>query len=165
MTIDVFLSRPTKLPKALEADYQEFHTYVETDHGLRLRRLGSTDHSDEAPLRAIIELMGQCKGAIILGYPQIEIYHHIRRNVDVSRDPTLLFPTSWNQIEGSLAFGAKLPVLVIAHPGIGGGIFDHGVTGQYVLTEDLSEKEWFKRLPFQQLLAKWKARINTDPSS
>jgi hypothetical protein len=162
VAIDVFISRPTKLPKPFEAAYQEFHAHAETDHGLRLRRLGSSDFSDEAPLRAIIEIMAQCKGAIILGYPQIEIYHHIRRSADVSKDPTLLFATPWNQIEGSLAYGAKLPVLVIAHLGVGGGIFDHGVTGQFVLAEDLSDGEWFRRVPFQQLLAKWKTRMSTN---
>jgi hypothetical protein len=162
MAIDAFISRPTKLPKPFEDAYKAFHAYAEKHHGLRLRRLGSTDYSDEAPLRAIIDIMDECKGAIILGYPQIEIYQHIRRSDDVSQDPTLLFPTPWNQIEASLAFGAKLPVLVIGHPGIGGGVFDHGVTGQYVLTEDLSLKDWFLRQPFQQLLAKWKQRI--DPT-
>ena len=163
MAIDTFVSRPTKLPKSFEDAYSAFHCYVEKHHGLRLRRLGSTDYSDEAPLRAIIEIMDECKGAIILGYPQIEIYHHIRRSIDVSQDPTLMFPTPWNQIEASLAFGAKLPVLVIGHPGIGGGVFDHGVTGQYVLTEDLAQMDWFMQQPFQQLLAKWKKRI--DPSA
>jgi hypothetical protein len=162
MTIDAFISRPTTLPKPFEDAYKTFHAYIEQQHGFRLRRLGSTDYSDEAPLRAIIDIMDECKGAIILGYPQIEIYHHIRRSAAVSQDPTLLFPTPWNQIEASLAFGAKLPVLVIGHPGIVGGVFDHGVTGQFVLTEDLSKKDWFMQQPFQQLLGKWKKRI--DPS-
>lgn len=161
MPTDVFLSRPTKLPPAFESAYKLFHAYLEKKHHLRLRRLGDTDHSDEPPLRAIIDVMGECKGAIILGYPQIEIYQHIRRSIDIFQDPTLLFPTPWNQIEGALAYGTKLPVLVIGHPGIGGGIFDHGVTGQYVLTVDLTDKKWFMQLPFQQLLAKWTKRMAT----
>src|SRR5690606_6220135 len=104
--------------------YQSFHREIQESYDLRFRRLGDTDYSPEAPLQAIIELMGECKGAVVLGYPQIEIFHHIRNNVDVTQNPTLLFPTPWNQIEGSLAYGAKLPVMVIAHPGVGGGVFD-----------------------------------------
>lgn len=162
MAFDVFVSRPTKLPTTFEHAFKEFQAHVENDHGLRLRRLGDSDYSPDAPLQAIIEIMDECQGAIILGYPQVEIFHHIRRNVNVTQEPTLLFPTPWNQIEGSIAYGAKLPVLVVAHPGIGGGIFDHGVTGQFVLNEDLSVKDWSKRSPFQQLLTKWKARFARD---
>lgn len=156
---DIFLSRPTKLPPAFEAAYQLFHSHLQSQHQLRLRRLGDTDFSDEPPLKAIIDIMAECQGAIILGYPQVEIYQHVRRNTNIQQDPTLLFPTPWNQIEGALAYGTKLPVLVIGHPGIGGGIFDHGVTGQFVLTVDLTNKKWFKELPFQQLLAKWMKRM------
>lgn len=159
MVTDVFLSRPSKLPPEFEAAYKAFHKAMETEHNIRLRRLGDTDYFPDAPLRAIIEIMSECRGAIVLGYPQIEIFHHVRKSVDVTQLPSLLFPTPWNQIEGSLAYGADLPVLVVAHPGVGGGVFDHGVTGQFVLTEDLSTRGWHTKRPFQQLLEKWLIRV------
>lgn len=163
MPIDVFVSRPSSLPKEFDAAYKLFHKYLQSKHGLKLRRLGDTDYSDEAPLVAIVDIMAECRGAIILGYPQMEIFQQICRSVDVDKEkdknPAMLLPTPWNQIEGALAYGVKLPVLVIGHPGIGGGIFDHGVTGQFILKVDLKSKDWFMKPPFQQLLAKWMKKI------
>lgn len=160
MNTHIFVSRPSKLPKAFERAYYNFHGFLESHEGLSPRRLGSTDYSLDAPLQAIIRIMDECMGAIIMGYPQVEIFYHIRRSDSITQEPTLLFPTPWNQIEGSLAYGAKLPVLVVAHPGIGGGIFDHGVTGQFVLTEDLSDKAWFQKPPFQHVFREWKNRMS-----
>jgi hypothetical protein len=165
MPTSIFVSRPTKLTKEFDAAYKPFHSYLQSKHKLRLRRLGDTDHSPEPPLRAIIDLMSECRGAIILGYPQVEIYQHVRKSIEIRQDPTMLFPTPWNQIEGALAYGTKLPVLVIAHAGIGGGIFDHGVTGEFVLTLDLTDKKWFMHVPFQQLLAKWSKKMTTHKKS
>lgn len=159
MPYNIFVSRPTKLPKEFEDVYRKFHNYLEKEHNLTLRRLGDTDHSDEPPLEAIIEIMSECQGAIILGYPQVEIFQQICRSVDITKDPALILPTPWNQIEGALAYGAKIPVLVIGYPGIGGGIFDHGVTGKFVLTVDLKDKKWFTNQPFQQLLTKFMKKV------
>lgn len=153
--MNVFISRPTSLPKSFEAAYDEFHQFLQQD-GIVPRRLGSTDYPFESPLQGVIDLMEQCGGAIILGYPQIEMYQHVRRNTKITIEPAMMFPTPWNQIEGALAFGIKLPVLVVAHPEVQGGIFDYGVTGKYVLSLDLSKRRWHETGSFQQLYSQWK---------
>ncbi len=153
--MNIFISRPTSLPKAFEAAYTEFHAFLK-EEGIVPRRLGSTDTPYGSPLQGVIDLMGECQGAIILGYPQIEMFQHVRRSTIIKVDPAMMFPTPWNQIEGALAYGAKVPVLVVAHPEVHGGIFDHGVTGNYVLSLDLSTLRWHEALAFQQVYSQWK---------
>lgn len=155
---NIFISRPSTLPKNFARAYDGFDSFLAAE-GFSGRRLGSTDYSLDAPLQAIIRIIDDCRGMIVLGYPQIEIYQHVRRSDSIQQDPSFRFATPWNQIEAALGYGAKIPVLVIAHPGIGGGIFDHGVTGQYVLSIDLSVKDWHLREDFKQVYSEWKKKI------
>ncbi len=158
MPTNVFVSRPSKLPRLFEAAYDGFHKFLKQEK-YAPRRLGSTDYSLNAPMQAIIRIMDECDGVIVLGYPQIEIFQHFRRNQDIKKDPSFQFPTPWNQIEAALGYGAKLPVLVVAQEGIAGGIFDHGVTGEYVLSIDLSIKKWHEGREFKQVYSDWKSRL------
>jgi len=70
-----------------------------------------------------------------------------------------VFPTPWNQIEATLAFKQRIPVLVIAHEGVSGGVFDYGVTGEYVHIAKLNRKDWHKEKHFQGVFQQWKKRI------
>lgn len=58
-----------------------------------------------------------------------------------------------------LACASEKPILVVVHPGISGGVFDHGFTGEGVLHLDLSEAGWFERAEFQQPFAEWLAEV------
>lgn len=71
----------------------------------------------------------------------------------------MVFPTPWDQIEATLAFKARLPVLVVANNGVAGGVFDRGVTGEYVLTMDLKKKYWYKDKDFLGVFKEWKSHI------
>jgi hypothetical protein len=76
-------------------------------------------------------------------------------------------PTPWNQIEGALAYASHKPILVVAHPGISGGVFDHGITGEGVLHLDLTQATWFEKPEFQQPFAEWlgEVRDRTEASA
>lgn len=152
--MNVFVSRPTILSTRLEKAYDEFHKRLEDD-GFRVRRLGGGDHSRKPPLRAVIDLINQCCGTVVLGYPQTEFHHHARRNSNVQNEFSCVYPTPWNQIEGALAYGCGCPVLVVAHPGISGGVFDHGITGEGVVHIDLSESRWPEKAEFSQPYEEW----------
>jgi hypothetical protein len=123
--------------------------------GFALRRLGGADFTRKAPLRAVIELINICCGAIVLGYPQLEFRHELLRSAQVQNKVGYVFPTPWNQIEGALAYNCQAPVLVVAHTGISGGVFDHGVTGEGVLHLDLSQPDWFQQAQFSQPCGEW----------
>ncbi len=59
----------------------------------------------------------------------------------------------------ALAYACESPVLVIAHPGIDGGVFDHGITGEGVLHIDLAEPDWFRKAQFTQPFREWAAEV------
>ena len=159
-TVNIFVSRPTVIGNEYEALYSGFDANLRA-RGFVPRRLGGGggDFSKKPPLKAVIDLVTECRGAIILGYPQIEFSHEARRSDVVESKLRYVFPTPWNHIEGALAYSCQAPILVIAHPGISGGVFDHGITGEGVLHIDLAEPEWFTKPRFTQPFEEWVADL------
>ena len=155
----IFVSRPTRVGDVFERAYGSFHDFLHRE-GFVARRLGQTDYSRKAPLQAVIDIIDQCCGAIVLGYPQMEFRHEVRRSTEVQDTTGYVFPTPWNQIEGALAYRARAPVLVVAHAGVSGGVFDHGVTGEGVLHVDLSQTDWFQQPVFSQPYAEWRDDVH-----
>lgn len=154
----VFISRPTRIGEAFERAYVNFNDFLDHE-GFVARRLGNTDYSRKAPLQAVIDIMDECCGAIVLGYPQLEFRHEVRRSTEVREVTAHVFPTPWNQIEGALAYRTRTPVLVVAYEGVSGGVFDHGVTGEGVLHVDLSRADWFQQAAFLQPFREWKMEV------
>ena len=156
---NIFISRPTIISTKYESPYSDFEEFL-TKKGIKSRRLGRGDYSRKAPLVAVMELIEDCKGAIVLGYPQYEIHTTSKKADDVLDESCLLFPTPWNQIEAVLAYKKKIPVLVIAQNRVGGGIFDDGVTGEFVLRADLSKPNWYKEDEFSGIFNEWYKEVN-----
>ncbi len=158
MSVNVFVSRPSVIGKKFEREYVTFEKYLKR-RGLAPHRLGGEQFTLDAPLKAVIDLMKECRGAIILGYPQYEIFTE-RTKAGIQEGVLgLKVPTPWNQIEGAIAYCRNIPVLVIAQDGIGGGIFDFGVTGGFVLCTNLASKDWHKKKEFQGVFKEWITRI------
>lgn len=161
---DIFLSRPTTIDPDYESAYSEFERLLDSKN-VRPRRLGKSDYSRDAPLKAVFRIIDECCGAIILGYPQFSMKHEVRRSNRVQNDWGYVFPKPWNQIEGALAYRAQTPVLVVAHNGVEGGVFDHGVTGEGVIHLDLSLDGWFNLPQFQQPFAEWLTEVESCRST
>ncbi len=64
--IDVFVSRPIELPAEYQAGLDGFLGLLE-DQDLKARTLGASEFSVENPLDAVIKIMDDCSGAVILG--------------------------------------------------------------------------------------------------
>ena len=90
-----------------------------------------------------------------MGYPQYEIFGSMAIGKKERNFIKKVFPTPWNQIEGTLAFNRNIPVLVIAQEEILGGIFDFGVTGEHVLVVDMSKQDWHKKDKVKGILNEW----------
>jgi len=103
--------------------------------------------------------MSNSRGAIVLGYPQYEFWGFGNKGGRLDFKIKYSAPTPWNQIEATLAFQHGIPVLVVAHTGIRGGVFDHGVTGQYVLTKNLRLQNWFMEDDFQGMFKDWMSQL------
>ncbi|MGM0562654.1 MAG: hypothetical protein ACQETX_16515 [Pseudomonadota bacterium] len=141
-----------------EEVHEEFEKFLES-RGLLSRRLGRSDYSAKAPLHAVIELMCQCDGAIILGHVQREVAFQECRNGDALQEYRYKLPTPWNQIEGALAYSMNIPTLTIRSEGVEGGVFDHGVTGEFVFEFDLSVSDWISSSSFTQPFGEWLSRV------
>ena len=76
--IDIFISRPTEIATQYEKSYMAFDKFLASKK-IKRRRLGRGDYSLKAPLKAVIDLMEQCKGAIILGYPHHEVLFSLKK--------------------------------------------------------------------------------------
>ncbi len=155
---DIFISRPTVLGNGYEKPYKAFERFFKSE-GFSPRRLGKSDYSLKAPLVAVMKLMEQCKGAIILGYPHHEVVYSLTKGGEVINEHGLLLPTPWNQIEGTLAYKNGIPVLVIAQEEVEGGLFDYGVTGEFVHKANLTSDKWFKSDEFLGIFQDWKKQI------
>ncbi|MYL37358.1 hypothetical protein [Halobacillus litoralis] len=127
------------------------------ERGLRARTIGSTDFPNVSPMKAVEQLMRQCSGAVILGFPQTVIHQGISKpNTQQEKNITdKQLPTPWNQIEASMAFMIGIPLLIIRQQGIEGGIFDIGTTGHYIHTFNLDNYDWIREPSFLQPFNEW----------
>ena len=90
--MNVFISRPTVIGTAFEAAYAAFDEFL-TATGFVTRRLGRSNYSKKAPLQAVIDIIDTCCGAFVLGYPQLEFHHEVRRAAEVQNSVGYVFPT------------------------------------------------------------------------
>lgn len=162
--IDVFVSRPTITAPAFTVGLQGFLTYL-ASHGFRPRTLGATDYPSASPLDEVIRLMKLCRAAVILGYPQVEIRSGAVKGREI--DAPKFLPTEWNQIEAGLAYASGLPLLLIHHLGITGGVFDRGAINRFIYEVDLTMSNWPLLPEVSGAVQRWKEEVlqaddNTD---
>lgn len=138
--MNVFISRPNWIPEAFRPGLTIFLSRLSNDMQLTPRTLGSTDYPTKAPLDEVIKLIDQCQGAIVLGYPQIEITAGMVKGECVTERMSL--PTEWNHIEAGLAYARSLPLIVISHIGVSRGIFDRGAMNSFLFSKDLTNPQW-----------------------
>lgn len=160
--IDVFVSRPTWISSELQNGLQSFYNLLNTLE-FNPRSLGTADYTPSAPLDAIIQIMSECYGAIILGYPQIAVKDGTVKS-EAIQSP-LLLATEWNHIEAGLAYAKQLPLLVIHHTGVVRGIFDRGASNRFIYEEDLSDPSWALRDSLSGAIKSWKREIVTFHNS
>jgi len=153
--IDVFISRPNWVAPEFEEGLTSFLSFLGT-HDIKPRTLGSTDQPTEAPLDEVIAIMSECKGAIILGYPQIYVKNGY---IKATENNNFQLPTEWNHIEATLAYFKKMPLLVIHHNGISRGIFERGAISKFLYSKDLSKPTWFLSEDLIGALMKWKSSL------
>ena len=133
MAHDVFISRPTAINK-VQTNFCDNLEAALRIRGLRLRSLGTTDYSNKAPLLGVRQLLNNCEGIIILGLKQIFVKDCIEKEGTAKKYEGRQFflPTAWNHLEGGIAFGLNLPLLILCEEGVEGGIFDQGVTDKFI---------------------------------
>ena len=131
--IPVFVSAPTSLSPAQEASYGAIAGVLDAEN-LERRALGRSDFGVDFPLKEVYAIARHCSGGIILGFTQAFAREvTLKPGTAGTRLVTdVPFPSPWNNLEAGILFGLRLPLLVFREDGIGGGVFDNGVSEVFV---------------------------------
>jgi hypothetical protein len=154
--MNIFVSRPNSLGDFHKQTISKVEGLL-ISRGMTPRTIGATDFPNISPMGAVEQLMRQCSGAVILGFPQMIVSKATLKpgtNQEVLLKNKFL-PTPWNQIEAAMAFMLKLPLLIIRNQGIDGGIFDVGTTGHFIHTFELDKQNWIQENVFLQPFNEW----------
>ena len=160
--IDVFLSTPTSVGSGFQPGLDNLRLFLNS-HGLHPRTVGVTESGTKPPMDEVIHLMAQCRGVVILGYPQIVPTTGTLRDEPLAQP--LPLATEWNHIEAALAYAKGKPLLVIHHLGVSRGVFDHGAISAHIYEEDLEKRDWFLNEPVTLAITAWIEEVKQAPPS
>ena len=154
--IDVFLSRPTYIPKKQKKGINDFCTLLKT-MDLNPRTLGTTEKPVSAPLNEVLNILNECSGMIVLGISQICVKAGTLKEKKIKG--LLKLATEWNQIEAALAYSKKKPLLIIHDEGISRGIFDRGALAGYIYDVNFNNENWYANEDIMGALQSWKRQL------
>jgi hypothetical protein len=131
--IPVFVSAPTDLDQDQQLTLEYMHEILR-DEGLEDRTLGKSDFATDYPLKEVMLIARHCSGGLILGFNQIQAEQvTYKPGTPKERSQTAArMPTPWNNLEAGMLYGLQVPLMVFREEGIGGGVFDDGVSDVYV---------------------------------
>lgn len=119
MDVDVFVSVGRTTTDEQETLVQAVERCLR-ERGLRPHTLGRSDWSSAQPLRAIEELMRRCSGTAVIAFERLRIDEGT--DLGASGGERALsderLPTTWNQIEATMAYALGHPLLVLAEEGL-----------------------------------------------
>ncbi len=159
---DIFISKPTYIAPEFKKGLESFLTLIKT-YDLNPRTLGVSDHPTESPLDEVIEILNQCVGVIILGYPQIIVKSGTLEGNSIDSKTPIILATEWNHIEAGIAYAKKLPLLVIHHTRVSRGIFDRGAFNKFLHEVDMSNNSWSSDESIIGAIAAWRKRLLEKP--
>ena len=154
--MNIFLSRPNWIEARYEPGLTAFLARL-TDAGLTPRTLGKSDYPLAAPLDEVLDIMAECRGAIILGYPQVQVTSGTIKGSPLTGPLSL--GTEWNHIEAALAYARHMPLLIVHDVGVARGVFERGVLNGFIYPADLSQPLWSHAVALSGALDTWKSRL------
>ena len=137
-----------------------------TSQGFTPQTVGRTYFSSQQPLKAVMELMDECAGSIILAFERTQIVQAFekRGSKDERQIADLKLPTVWNQIEATIAYSKGHPLLVIVENGLKAeGLLEQGYDW-YVQSVPLSQDALSGR-EFQGMFSDWKRRVELNAAA
>lgn len=131
--IPVFVSAPTVLSDEQRSSYAEIVRLLEEEN-LTPRALGRSDYGVDFPLKEVFAIARHCSGGVILGFSQMRAERLLLKpgTPDSKLVEEQALPSPWNNLEAGILFGLRVPLMVFREEGVGGGVFDPGVTDVFV---------------------------------
>lgn len=117
--------------------------------GLDPRIMNENEWSHEQPLKAIRQIIAECDGIVIIAFTRTKF----EKGQEIKKDKVIdlsdiLLPTTWNHIEGALAYSFEIPILVIAENGLKSeGLIEKGYDWTVYwtdITPEISKTESFR---------------------
>lgn len=161
MRIPVFVSCPTSLSRKQESSRQMILRELKRMQ-FEPRALGRSDYPTECPLREVDVIAKHCSGGVILGFEQTYASTIVEKRGIPKKKKThrnVVMPTPWNHLEAGILFGLDLPLLVFKEHGISGGVFDNGVTDNFVHSMPTENLDAAQRRALADVFLKWQFRV------
>jgi hypothetical protein len=163
--MDVFVSVGTGLSPSQEAFVSAVEAKLRAE-GFIPHTLNRNDWSTLAPLKAVIELMGRCRGAVILGLERYRFPSGTERweATEQKKLGRIAFATTWNQIEAAIAYLRGLPLLVVADENVKqDGLLEPG--NDWFVASMKIEPDALHSDMFAGLLRDWCARVRAGAAA
>lgn len=130
--------------------------------GLVPQTVGRNVFSADSPFTAVTKLMDSCSGVVVIALERLYIESGKEKRGGASQAPIgdLKIATPWNQIEATMGYGRKLPLLVLVEEGVrADGLLEKGLDW-YVQTVTLQPVS-LTTSTFNGVLASWKQKLTT----
>jgi hypothetical protein len=160
MSTDVFLSVGRTFTDEQERFVSALELTLRTA-GLNPRTVGRSDFSSKAPLRRIAEVLEECHGSVVLAFERSRAPQWVDRpgSPEEQQFDDARFPTVWNEIEASMSYAKRLPLLVLVQSGLRDDGLLEARYDWYVQWIDLQEAS-LRTNEFQAVLADWVKEVD-----
>ncbi|MCE4540230.1 hypothetical protein LXT12_23540 [Pelomonas sp. P7] len=133
--------------------------------GLTPLTVGRNYFTSDSPFIGVNKLMDDCRGVVVIALERIHVESATEKRGSAAegklRDVKLATP--WNQIEATLAYSRKLPLLVLVEQGVRqDGLLEQGFDW-YVLNTPL-EPAALATSEFNGVLASWTRKLSSAPA-
>lgn len=132
--------------------------------GLVPQTVGRNVFSADSPFNAVTKLMESCSGVVVIALERLYIESGIEKRGGPLEAPiaNIKIATPWNQIEATMGYVRKLPLLVLVEEGVrADGLLEKGLDW-YVQTITLDQST-LNTSTFNGILASWKQKL-TPPA-
>ena len=135
--VRVFLGVPAVLTARQQKYVEQWLSWLE-EHAVEIIRLQRDEYSQN-PFPALMRLLSQSDGTILLGFRQLDARAAIWRPRSPEEVEGVGWWTSpWLQLEAGMAMAIGHPVLVVSENGVKEGVFEPAVWGGQVHGAPLS---------------------------
>jgi hypothetical protein len=118
-TMRIFLSCGTPDNQAQESFISAVEAHLKS-HKCEPQTVGRSKYSGRQPVQAARDLIAECDGAFVIAFVRTRILRGIERPdsakpADIKNES---HPTVWNQMEASMAYAQRLPILTMVQRGL-----------------------------------------------
>lgn len=129
--------------------------------GLVPQTVGRNVFTADSPFNAVTKLMDSCSGVVVIALERLYIESGTEKRGGPAATPIarMKIATPWNQIEATMGYTRKLPLLVLVEEGVrADGLLEKGLDW-YVQTVTL-DRASLNTSTFNGVLASWKQKMS-----